>query len=70
MTIPSPCNKICVIAPSSGFCVGCGRTGDEIAGWAAASAGARQAVMAVLPERLSRIGADQPGTADRVIRHA
>jgi predicted Fe-S protein YdhL (DUF1289 family) len=35
----------------SGLCIGCGRTLDEIAGWAAMSAEER---MAVLPARKTR----------------
>ena len=31
--ISSPCVKICVIDPLSALCIGCGRTGDEIARW-------------------------------------
>jgi predicted Fe-S protein YdhL (DUF1289 family) len=35
----------------SGLCIGCGRTLDEIAGWADMSAEERRAIMAVLPAR-------------------
>jgi predicted Fe-S protein YdhL (DUF1289 family) len=38
----------------SGLCIGCGRTLDEIAGWAAMSAEERRAIMAVLPARKTR----------------
>ena len=30
--VPSPCTRVCVIDPVSGFCRGCLRTLDEIAG--------------------------------------
>jgi hypothetical protein len=35
----------------SGLCFGCGRTLDEIAGWAAMSPEERRTIMAVLPAR-------------------
>ncbi len=31
--LPSPCISICRIDDASGFCAGCLRTIDEIAGW-------------------------------------
>jgi uncharacterized protein len=31
--IESPCVKICVVDPETGFCIGCGRTRDEIGSW-------------------------------------
>ena len=31
--IQSPCIQLCVLEPDSGYCMGCGRTGDEIASW-------------------------------------
>jgi uncharacterized protein len=35
----------------SGLCTGCGRTLDEIAGWAELSNEERRAIMALLPAR-------------------
>ncbi len=32
-SIPSPCTKVCELDPKSGYCRGCLRTIDEIAGW-------------------------------------
>lgn len=52
--IESPCIKVCVMHPVSGLCVGCHRTIEEIAGWAAMSPAARRAVMAELPARAER----------------
>ncbi len=37
------------------MCIGCGRTGEEIAGWGSADHTTRQAVVAALPARLSAI---------------
>jgi hypothetical protein len=53
MMIESPCNKICTLDARSGFCLGCGRTVDEIARWTAMSAAERARVMAELPARLA-----------------
>jgi uncharacterized protein len=51
--IESPCVKICTLDARSGVCLGCGRTIDEIAGWAAMGAAERTRVMRELPARLS-----------------
>lgn len=55
MPIESPCNKICTIEPLSGFCRGCGRTGEEIGGWTGYSPEKRRLVMAALPARLDAL---------------
>lgn len=52
MTIETPCVKICVIDPVTGFCIGCGRTGHEIGGWLGLAPDQRRAIMATLPDRL------------------
>lgn len=49
--IESPCIKVCMIHPETGLCVGCSRTGDEIASWSRMSPEARREVMAALPKR-------------------
>jgi len=56
--IESPCTKICTLDARSGLCLGCGRTIDEIAGWAAMTDAERARVMAELPAR--RAGRAQP----------
>jgi uncharacterized protein len=53
--IETPCVKLCVVDPDSGFCIGCGRTPSEIGGWIAMSPDARRAVMAELDERLDSL---------------
>jgi uncharacterized protein len=53
--IETPCIKICVLEPESGFCIGCGRSRDEIGDWLALSAANRRAVMETLPERLATL---------------
>jgi hypothetical protein len=50
--IETPCVKICVVDPETGFCIGCGRTRMEIGGWLAFSPEERRAVMMELPERV------------------
>lgn len=52
MTIETPCIKVCVIDPASGFCIGCGRTGSEIGAWMGMASDQRRDIMATLPERL------------------
>lgn len=47
----SPCVKVCVIDRASKLCIGCKRTGDEIAIWGRLSEEARRAIMDTLPDR-------------------
>jgi predicted Fe-S protein YdhL (DUF1289 family) len=58
--ILTPCQKVCILDPSSGLCRGCGRTGDEIAAWSRMNNADRMRVMALLPARLSTLGASFP----------
>jgi predicted Fe-S protein YdhL (DUF1289 family) len=53
--IETPCVKICVVDPETGFCIGCGRTRGEIGGWLGMSADQRRTVMADLPERVASL---------------
>ena len=53
--IATPCVKVCVVDGESGLCLGCYRTLPEVAGWAGFSALEREAIMAELPSRRSRI---------------
>ncbi|MGI8570903.1 MAG: DUF1289 domain-containing protein [Methylocella sp.] len=55
-SIPSPCTGICTMDGALGFCLGCGRTGDEIAEWPSAGDVRRSAIWAVLPERIDALG--------------
>jgi predicted Fe-S protein YdhL (DUF1289 family) len=61
----TPCIKICVIDPVSGFCIGCGRTGAEIGGWTGLSSAERRAVMDTLPARLARMTTREARLANR-----
>ena len=49
---PSPCLAICSLDLNDEYCIGCGRTLDEIAGWLNASEAERRAIVEQLPERL------------------
>ena len=53
--LPSPCQNICRIDEPSGYCVGCGRTLDEIALWSVLDDDDKRAVWALLPARLARL---------------
>jgi predicted Fe-S protein YdhL (DUF1289 family) len=53
--IESPCILVCSIDMKTGYCFGCGRTRDEIAGWTAMEPAQRRAVMAILPNRLDTV---------------
>ncbi|MEP9402717.1 DUF1289 domain-containing protein [Sphingomonas sp. VNH70] len=55
--IESPCVLVCSIDTATGWCLGCGRTRDEIAAWTAIDGAARRAVMAQLPERMALLDA-------------
>ncbi len=56
----SPCTAVCVLDPASGFCRGCYRTIDEIAGWASLGAAEKRAILECLPARRAGAGAAQP----------
>ncbi|HJZ43192.1 MAG TPA: DUF1289 domain-containing protein [Hyphomicrobiaceae bacterium] len=50
----SPCINVCVIDADTRLCAGCGRSIEEIAGWAAMTDGERQHIMRDLPQRRRR----------------
>lgn len=56
MTIVSPCVGLCKLDEATGYCLGCARTGDEIAGWGGTTEAARSAVWAALPDRFETLG--------------
>lgn len=53
--IKTPCVKVCVVDGESGLCMGCYRQLSEVAGWARLTDAEREAIMAELPSRRSRI---------------
>jgi len=67
--IETPCVKICVVDPETGFCIGCGRTRAEIGGWLGLSPEERRNVMKDLTERvagLTRRKSRRGGRAGRI----
>lgn len=53
---PSPCVGVCRLDDATGYCLGCARTGDEIARWRGAAEADRRAVWDELPARFARLG--------------
>ena len=49
--VPSPCINVCRMDARSGFCTGCLRTLDEIAGWSRMDDDSKRRVWALLPAR-------------------
>ena len=56
MTSVSPCVGLCKLDQATGFCLGCARTGDEIATWRDTTGAVRAAVWAALPARFDQLG--------------
>ena len=56
MTAASPCVGICKLDDATGWCLGCGRSGTEIADWRAGAADWRSAIWSEIPERLKQLG--------------
>jgi hypothetical protein len=48
---PSPCTLVCTIDARTGWCLGCHRTLDEIAGWSRAEADEKRAILARVAAR-------------------
>lgn len=49
--VPSPCVNVCRMNETTGLCVGCHRTLDEIAQWSVLGDEAKRAVWLLLRER-------------------
>ena len=49
--LPSPCISVCQLDRDSGQCVGCYRTGAEIAAWRSMSLDAQRDLLEVLRDR-------------------
>ncbi len=54
-TIQSPCILVCSIDMKTGYCFGCGRTGNEITSWMTYSHDERQTIMDGLEARMETI---------------
>jgi predicted Fe-S protein YdhL (DUF1289 family) len=60
-SIETPCNRVCVVHPSLGLCIGCGRSLDEIGRWSDFAAAERTRIMAQLPSRLAVLSGPEAG---------
>lgn len=54
-SIESPCVLVCAIDVATGWCLGCGRTRDEIGAWTTITPERRRQVMALLPDRMAKL---------------
>lgn len=64
--VASPCRDVCRMG-QHGYCEGCFRTIDEIAGWANRSEDDKRAIWQTLPQRAAAAdAADAAGTSDTV----
>ena len=52
-TVSTPCINVYVLDPLSAWCIGCGRTGEEITAWTTMSEIERLAIMTGLEQRLT-----------------
>ncbi|MET1414413.1 DUF1289 domain-containing protein [Roseibium sp. HPY-6] len=56
MSMVSPCVGTCKLDEATGYCIGCARTGDEIALWGGETDAWRADIWDALPERFDRLG--------------
>ena len=56
MSQETPCISVCQMDPRTNLCFGCGRTLPEIARWSRMDSAERQAIMALLPVRMTEAG--------------
>lgn len=52
---PSPCNLVCTMDATTGWCLGCYRTIGEIAGWSSADRAEKEAIMARIAQRRDEV---------------
>ncbi len=57
----SPCVKVCLLHPEAGLCIGCLRSGEEIARWPEMTPEERRALLAELPNRKAEIAPRRRG---------
>ena len=62
--VPSPCVSVCRMDPASGFCEGCLRTIEEIAGWSDMDDATKRSVWRAVELR-AEAGFANPAGADR-----
>ncbi|MEM8794256.1 MAG: DUF1289 domain-containing protein [Pseudomonadota bacterium] len=69
MSVASPCTGVCKLDESTGWCLGCGRTGYEIAEWRAYPELRREGIWDQIPDRLTQLGVScrrLPWTTDQI----
>ncbi|NUO88491.1 MAG: DUF1289 domain-containing protein [Cupriavidus sp.] len=57
--VPSPCRNVCRMDPASGYCEGCLRTIEEIAGWSSAGDEDKRRIWAQLPRRAAGLAGEE-----------
>ncbi len=55
MQIESPCQKVCSLEPETGYCLGCGRSREEIKIWRSTDQAVRDEILEKLPQRLQTL---------------
>ena len=58
--IQSPCISVCRMSDNSGLCMGCFRTGDEIAGWSSAGDDGKRAIWTLIEQRMTGLLPSDP----------
>ena len=61
--IASPCVQVCMIDRTTGLCMGCFRTGEEISNWSIMAPETRTEIMTALPMRRALLGPEMFGEA-------
>ncbi|CAP62805.1 conserved hypothetical protein; putative exported protein [Cupriavidus taiwanensis LMG 19424] len=57
--VPSPCRNVCRMDPATGYCAGCLRTIEEIAGWSSAGDEDKRRIWAQLPQRAAWLAGEE-----------
>jgi predicted Fe-S protein YdhL (DUF1289 family) len=66
----TPCNNVCQLDFETGWCLGCGRTGQEIQDWLKFTDAERDAVIDSCPDRLRAMGLPLGGDVEEAERRA
>jgi len=56
LPVQSPCTSVCQLDAVSGYCLGCWRSGDEIAGWSRFDDQQKHSILALLHARREQAG--------------
>lgn len=51
--LPSPCVSVCTMSPDQGWCLGCFRSIDEIAGWASLTPSRQREIWLAVEQRMA-----------------